>query len=122
MDYKSYKILLEERRKWYKTIKKIYCPCLRADVVFNSKGFYHIRYDSSGRERPLHEQVIRLNLLPLVVPLIRQSKSIHEYRISSNNTLELFAVQGEINGNRIRVVLKRKFGSNIIYFSVMKPR
>ena len=55
----SFKQLLRERRTWYKTIGKIYCPILNEDVIFNSKGFYHLRYDSAKRERKIKEVVLR---------------------------------------------------------------
>jgi len=83
MDYKSYKLLLEDRRRWYKTIGKVYCPCLKEDVIFNSKGFYHIMLAKNGKTK-------------------------------------LFALQKDISGTNVRVILKKYLTSKIIYFSVMK--
>ena len=46
-----YEELLNKRKAWYDNIKKVYCPCINEDVIFNSKGFHHIKYDGSGRAR-----------------------------------------------------------------------
>ena len=45
----DFKELLIEKRAWYKTIGKIYCPILKEYVLFNSKGFYHLRYDAQEK-------------------------------------------------------------------------
>ncbi len=74
----SYKKLLEERRAWYKNIKKVYCPILKESVVFNSKGFHHLVYPS-GKMRPIKEQMYKLGLLPLVIPVIKNAKKIYKY-------------------------------------------
>jgi hypothetical protein len=120
MEYEPYKILLEKTRKWYKTIGTVYCPCLQEYVVFNSKDFYHLRYDSSGRERSIDEQVTRLNLLPLAIPLIKQSKRIYEYRTTNSCRTQSWALHGNMGGIKLKVVLKKNSDSHIIYFSVMK--
>jgi hypothetical protein len=120
MDYLSYKALYEERRKWYKTIGKVYCPCLKVDVIFNSKGFYHLRYDGLGNKRSIDTQISRLNLLPLVIPLIQQATNIYEYRISDDKSIQSWAIQGKINNINLRVILKKKLHGHTIYFSVMK--
>lgn len=45
---KTYENLLREGEVHYKSIKNCYCPVLKADVVFNSKGFHHFKYDGLG--------------------------------------------------------------------------
>jgi len=122
VDYKSYKILYEKRKKWYQTIGKVYCPCLKVDVVFNSKGFFHIKFDGHGNRRSINSQIIRLNVLPLVMPLIQQATSIHEHRVSTDGKIQLWALQGKMNGTNLRVILEKKLNGNTIYFSVMKLR
>lgn len=42
----SFQEFLKEKRTWFKTIKIIRCPILNEDVVFNSRDFYHLRYDN----------------------------------------------------------------------------
>ncbi|MCX6718839.1 MAG: hypothetical protein NTZ38_00445 [Candidatus Taylorbacteria bacterium] len=74
----EFRKFLEEKRKWYKAIGKVHCPILNEDVIFNSKGFYHLRYDTHGKERTKNEQRYKLNLLPLVIPVIQNAVSIYE--------------------------------------------
>src|SRR3989338_4849726 len=76
----TYSELLRERRAWYKTVKKVFCPILGENVVFNSKGFYHLRYKSGGHERSKKEQMYKIGLLPLVIPVIRNASKIHAYK------------------------------------------
>jgi nucleoside-diphosphate-sugar epimerase len=48
--------LLTEAREFYQKVGKVYCPALKADVVFNSDGFHHLRYNSSRVNRTKPEQ------------------------------------------------------------------
>ena len=75
-----FKEFLKEKRAFYKTLKNIHCPILNETVVFNSKGFYHLRYDNHGKERLVKEQKYKLGLLPLVQPVIKSATTIHEYK------------------------------------------
>ena len=74
----NYKKLLEERRIWYTSIKKVYCPILKEYIVFNSKGFHHLIYPN-GKRRPQKEQMYKLGLLPLIIPVIKNSTKISKY-------------------------------------------
>jgi len=115
----EYRKLLEERRSWYKTIKKVYCPCLKADVVFNSRGFRHVQFDGDGKERSTGDKVKRLNLLPHSVVIIREAEIIDDHR--SYSGVEFWAFKREIAGlgQKVIVVLKRAGNGNIAYVSVM---
>lgn len=122
----SYQELIRERRAWYKIIKKVYCPCLKEDIIFNSKGFYHLRYDSSGKARSKKEQMYKVGLLPLVIPAIRCAKKIYQhtncYSKKLNKYVEYFSLK-EITGKQkttVTVVLRRIGNGNITFYSVMK--
>jgi hypothetical protein len=73
LDMKKYKDLLKVRRNWYKSIKKIYCPVLKQNAFFTSRGFHHLIYPS-GKMRPIKEQMYKLGLLPLAIPVIKNAK------------------------------------------------
>ncbi|MEI6305075.1 MAG: hypothetical protein WCP09_03630 [Candidatus Taylorbacteria bacterium] len=122
MDYIAYKELLEQTRKWYKTIRKVYCLCLKDYVIFNAKGLRHLRYDGKGKERPISEQVIRLNLLPHVIPLIKQQTQTYSQKKSNNGSKVFITFQGKFGTTKFRVVLIRESSNQTIYFSVMKTR
>lgn len=123
----TFQQLLRERRAWYKTIGKVYCPILNENVIFNSKGFYHLRYDGTKRARKVKEQMYKLGLLPLVIPVITNAKSIVEYKKEQYSERlgkyyeiwELNAVVGQQNTS-ITVVLRRIGTGNITFLSVWK--
>jgi len=124
---KRYKKLLEKRRAWYKSIGSIYCLLLKEDIIFNSKGFYHLIYPS-GIARPIKERMYKLGLLPLVIPTIRNATKIHkrEQFISkkSNKQTELVTLK-EIVGvqsTEVTVVLRRIGAGNLTFLSVSKKQ
>jgi len=121
----KYKELLKERRNWYKKIKKIYCPALKEDIFFTSKGFHHLIYPG-GRMRPIKEQMYKLGLLPLVIPAIKNAKKIYKYEKSFIKDLGKeteFWILKEIVGQQktlIKVILRKIGTGKIIFLSVMK--
>ncbi|MCR4277399.1 MAG: hypothetical protein NUV80_03025 [Candidatus Berkelbacteria bacterium] len=123
----SYQDLLNERRAWYKDVGSVYCPCLKTDIVFNSKGFHHLRYDGFGKARSVKECTYRLGLLPLVIPVIKNAKSVYKYTPpdyvkSADKFVEYWALRETVGKQSARVtVILRKVGTgNITFHSVMK--
>lgn len=120
-----YKKLLEERRKWYKSIKKVYCPILKECVIFNSKGFSHLIYPN-GKWRPIKEQKYKLGLLPLVIPVIKNAKTIYQHKkifIKGLGKEAEFWILKEIVGRQkteTKVILRRVGTGKITFLSVMK--
>ena len=123
----AYKKLLKERREWYKNIKEIYCPILKENIVFNSKGFHHLVYPN-GKMRPIKEQMYKLGLLPLAIPVIKNATKVFRYekcfvkdlgKEAEFWTLKEFAgVQGTLTS----VILRRIGTGNITFFSIMKKK
>ena len=125
----SFKDFLREKRAWYKTIGNTYCPILNETVVFNSKGFYHLRYDSFGKERSISEQMYKIGLLPLVIPVIKTATKIHDYKKEQYSKplgkyFEIWELK-EIVGQQattVSVVLRRIGTGNITFLSVWKKK
>ena len=124
---KNYKNLLEEKRNWYKTIGKVYCPLLKEEVVFNSKGFHHLMY-SNGRRRPIKEQMYKLGLLPLVIPVIKNAKNIYKYEKvfvkEFGKEVEFWVLRETVGRQKtlVKIILRRIGTGNITFFSVMKKK
>jgi len=120
---------LREKRAWYKTIGKVYCPILNEHVLFNSKGFYHLRYDSFGKARSVKEQTYKMGLLPLVIPVIKNASKIHDYKKEQYSKplgkyyeiWELKDMAGKGNA-MVSVVLRRIGTGNITFLSVWKKK
>lgn len=129
MENTTFVNFLREKRTWYKTIKKVYCPILNEYVVFNSKGFYHLRYDTFGKARSIKEQSYKLGLLPLVIPVIKNARKVHEYKKQQYSKplgkyfeiWELRATAGKQN-TEVSVVLRRIGNGNITFLSVWKKK
>ena len=70
----------EKARMIFAAQKTIFNPYFKTDIVLNSDGFHHLRF--SGRtERSHKEQLLKFNLLPLGLEIIRRSGTIQEYNI-----------------------------------------
>ena len=123
----SFSDFIEEKRVWYKTVEKVYCPILNQYVVFNSKGFYHLRYDSHGKRREISEQKYKIGLLPLVIPVIQLATSVADYKKEQYSKplgkyYEIWELK-EIVGRQkalVSVVLRRIGDGNITFLSVWK--
>lgn len=123
----TFQEMLREKRAWYKTVGTVYCPILNEDVVFTSKGFYHLRYDSHGKFRRVKEQMYKMGLLPLVIPVIKNATTIFEYKKEQYSKplgkyyeiWELQCCAGKSN-TLVSVVLRRIGTGNITFLSVWK--
>lgn len=123
----------------YKKIISVYSPALKAEVIFNSDGFHHLRYDNSRAERSKTVQKNKFLFLNKAVTVIKTSTTVQEYRRSicpigktdkkgfrKTSTVEWFgllAIVSFTKSIRIMVIVRRIGGENGNYhfWSVM-PR
>jgi len=124
-----FKDFLQEGRDWYKKVGKVYCPILNEYIFFNSKGFYHLRYDSHGKMRSVKEQMYKIGLLPLVIPVIKNATQVYDYKKKEYSKplgkyFEIWQLN-EVVGQQsttVSVVLRRIGTGNITFLSVWKKR
>ena len=124
---KGFQEFLREKRAWYKNVGKVNCPILNADIHFNSKGFYHLRYDSFGKARNIKEQKYKLGLLPLVIPVIKNATQVYEYKKEQYSKplgkyFEIWELKEVVGQQKclVSVVLRRIGTGNITFLSVWK--
>jgi hypothetical protein len=124
---RSFKEFLKEKYQFYKTIEETYCPILDEKVIFNAKGFYHLRYNNHGKERIIKEQIYKINLLPLVLPVIKNANTIYEYKKERyskplNKFYEIWEIRARAGKEKalISVVLRRIGDGKITFLSVWK--
>ena len=129
MKNKSHKEYIKEKRAWYKMIGKIYCPILNEEVVFNSKGFHHLRYDNHHKERSIKEQKYKLGLLPLVIPVIKCATNVHEYKKQQYSKplgkyFEIWELREVVGQSKttVSVVLRRIGDGKVTFLSVWKKK
>jgi len=112
----------------------VHCPYFGQEITLNSDGFHHLQF-SDRRERNKDEQVLKFNLLPLAIKVVRKSGTVQEYRksfcaigkkskrdgLTLLKNMEFWAFVAIIGDTpiRIRVILRRIGDGKIILWSVM---
>lgn len=129
MPKKTYRELEKEMKALYKTLNKAYCPCLKEDVVFNAKGFHHLKYDGLNKMRKIKTQMYKMGLLPLAVPVIKKAIEIDKYipkRYLKNigKYAEGWSLKAVVGKQKtiVKVILRRIGNGNITFLSIMKKR
>jgi hypothetical protein len=134
-DKKRFREKKDKIESLYKSIKTIHNPYLKGKVIFNSDGFHHLQF-SSRRERVKKEQILKFNLLPLAIEIIKKSKTLQEYRkdittIGNKGRDGFFhtknveywgfiAILGDPGHMiKIKTILRRIGDGNVIFWSVM---
>ncbi|OGF21628.1 hypothetical protein A2316_01000 [Candidatus Falkowbacteria bacterium RIFOXYB2_FULL_38_15] len=74
--------LKEIAKTTYERIGSIYCPALKDDIVFNSDGFHHLRYDCHRSERSKQVQKNKFIYFDKAVEILKKTTTIQEYRRS----------------------------------------
>ena len=102
-------------------------------MIFNADGFHHLQF-SARRERNKKEQILKFNLFPLAIKVIKNAGTLQEYRKGfipiGKKSKDGFARTKEVQfwgfvaivGDpqiKIRVILRRIGDGNIIFWSVM---
>jgi len=131
----KFKRLKQQRRNQYKKWTYCFCPVLKENIYFTSNGFYHLRYKVSGRQRTTKEQMYKIGLLPLVIPVIKNAKTIDFYKQTKapigrkkkegkiiKKDVEYWSLV-ELVGKqktKVKVIVRRVGTGQIIFWSVMK--
>ena len=134
VDLAYFKERKDKAREIFDAEREIYCPYFQTKIVLNSDGFHHLQF-SARREREKKSQLLKFNLLPLALDIIRKSGTIQEYRkmltpIGKPSTRDgsismkeveywgLVAIVRDKNV-KVRVVLRRVGTGNVTFWSVM---
>lgn len=116
MQTEDFKQFLEEKRLFYKTISKVFCPVLNDWVIFNAKGFYHLRYDGAGKQRLIKEQYRRMNLLKYASQVISSGRNFIETR--EKNRVIYFKIQEHVHNRKVSVIIRKKSTAPYIFYSI----
>lgn len=121
----EFREFIENKRTWYQSIGRVFCPVLNEDVVFNSQGFRHLRYNGLGKERNKEQQKSRMNLLHLVSSIIKTCGKISEYRqhLKDGKNVEYWRLEQPISKNYLVDIVLRRIGSgNVTFYSIWNKR
>jgi len=128
MQKESMKEYIARYRKEYNKIVQIKCSALSSSVKFSSVGFKHLIFKGSHRRT---NRVIknRLKLIPLAVPVLKNSFEITETRIKKEThygavkEVKYEALEAVVSKSRVRVrVVVRTIGKSgqLQFYSIMK--
>ena len=118
---KDLKELIAETRIKYDSIGRVWCDVLNSYVYFTSEGRIHLIYKGNRKKRTVKEQYYKLNLFPLVVPVLKSSTEIQTWRFKQTNNTQYYAITGTVGKKnlKIRVIIKRTGDGQFNYHSVM---
>jgi hypothetical protein len=125
MSQKDLKQQIEETRTYYDSIGRVYSKILNSYVYFTAEGKRHLIYKGNRKKRPVNEQWYKLNLFPLVIPVLKHSTSISDWRFpdgQQDEDVQYYAVVCSVGKHNIpvRVIVMRTGDGQINYHSVMK--
>lgn len=133
IDIERFNKLKDKTSNLYGLQKNVHNPYLESQVIFNADGFHHLQF-SARRERNKKEQILKFNLFPLAIKVIKNAGTLQEYRKGfvsiGKKSRDGFARTKEaqywgfvaIVGSpqiKIRVILRRIGDGNITFWSVM---
>ena len=119
--------------KKYKKIGTVYCPYLKTNVVFNSKGFRHMIYKGGGKKRDEDSQILRFILLDKAVNVLSITTTLQEYQseslemlvkehgkhISKIVTIVYFGFIAIIENFKFKVIVKKIGNGHLFFWSVI---
>ena len=76
----------KEAEEQYKKINNVFCPFLKRDVNFNTKGLDHIKFKEWNKTRLIPDQFLRLKFLKLAPLVIKKVSTLQEF--SKTKTFE----------------------------------
>ena len=118
---------------FYDSICAVYCPYFKEEVVFNAKGFEHIRFKRRNKAREEKDQYMRFRLIELAPRILAASHTLQgvlerkdfELERSHNrwdtilrnvSYYEFVAVLKEV---RVRIVVKQVEGGPKYFWSII---
>lgn len=125
MSQKELNELIEYTRTYYDSIGRVYSNILNSDVYFTAEGKRHLIYKGNRKKRNAREQRYKLNLFPLVIPVLKNATSIEAWRFPDEPDqadVQYYAVACPVGKQKlpVRVIVKRTGDGQINYHSVMK--
>jgi len=116
----------------YREIDSIYCPYFKDQVAFNSKGLEHIKFKDRNKTRSAEDQYIRLRCLPLASKTIEASHTLQGIQERNEmvrvkkikwahvmKRVTYFEFIAVINDYRVRVIIKKVYGGESHFWSII---
>ncbi len=129
----EFKKARDEAKRLYQLLDSVYCPYLKEKILFNTKGFHHLKFKSDQQARAHKDQYSRLKLLYLAPQVLSKSHTLQGIwrtrRLEPHKTsgkwkyimkdiifYEFIAVLENV---RIKVIVKEVFGGERYFWSII---
>ncbi len=76
IEVKKFEEAREKAESEYKGFDLVYCPYLQCDVIFNAKGWGHLRFKAERQARSHQDQYIRFRLISLAPKILKASHTL----------------------------------------------
>lgn len=122
---KDLKNCIDDTRQKYQSIGRVFCPILNSYVFFNADGFNHLIYRPNRKKRNVKEQRYKLDLFGLVIPAMKQSKQLEQWRFvgdrGDDHDVQYYALVHAVGRKpvEIRVIVRRTGDGQFNFHSVM---
>ncbi len=133
IDQEKFDKVKSEAEELYEKTDKVFCPYLKADVMFNAKGLDHIKFKGWNRTRSMLEQYMRFKLFPLAPDIIKDSHTLQEFyetnrlerqKVNSRWEQRMIKVRyygfvAVIKNTRVKVIVKEVDGGSNFFWSII---
>ncbi len=123
----------ENAEKFYKNIESVYCPYLREEVSFNSKGLNHIKMKAWNKSRSYQDQYLRLKFISFAPTIIKKSGTLQEIQIQDSDErvresgnwfkarkrVTYFSFIAVIKRMRFKIIIKKIENNGAYFWSII---
>jgi hypothetical protein len=111
------KDFINDHKKKYKELKKVFCPYFQKDIEFTAYGFKHLIWKTTFGMRPSEEIRERLDSLIVLSQIVSTSGTLQEVEILENKTFYGFIAI--INNKKYKVVVATAKNDRLIFVSII---
>lgn len=104
----------------YESFKKVYCPFVKEEISFNSKGFRHLLYKNGQRKRSEIEVAERFNFIKNAKDILSVTTTLQEKEIR-DICITFYAFIAIIKEVKLKVVIKKEGDKGSWYFYSVIP-
>jgi len=115
----KYTQIKNQTYRQYKRTKKVYCPYLKADIIFSSQGFWHLIYTGRNEKREKRTQLLRFKLFSKAVKLLSITTTLQEFEERKEIKTVYFGFIAIIGEWKIKTIVKRTGNGEYTFWSVI---
>ncbi len=115
----EYRKLKDKTYEYYSEIGSISCPYLKANVKFNSHGFWHLIYTGRNKKRDQEIQILRFKLLKKAVALLSVTTTLQEFEELKPKKTLYYGFIAIVDDWKLKVIVKKTGNGAFCFWSVI---